>query len=90
MTAGHSLAVPVQSVPEFNSSSATSSESISSVSPSVDDIQSTDYNTDNASENCMWPNALQVFSIDILIFFYTSQLDTNYTFCMSKITFETR
>eukprot|EP00099_Drosophila_melanogaster_P013310 NP_001287642.1 uncharacterized protein Dmel_CG42402, isoform E [Drosophila melanogaster] len=59
MTAGHSLAVPVQSVPEFNSSSATSSESISSVSPSVDDIQSTDYNTDNASENCMWPNALQ-------------------------------
>ncbi|KMY87000.1 uncharacterized protein LOC6740373 isoform X1 [Drosophila simulans] len=56
VNAGHSLAVPVQPVPESNSSS---SESISSMSPSVDDIQSTDYTTDNASENCMWPNALQ-------------------------------
>ncbi|XP_039490961.1 uncharacterized protein LOC120451377 isoform X1 [Drosophila santomea] len=59
MNKGHSLAVPVQPVPESNSSSATSSEPTSSMTPSVDDMQITDYNTDNASENCMWPNALQ-------------------------------
>ncbi|XP_052857782.1 uncharacterized protein LOC128265647 isoform X1 [Drosophila gunungcola] len=49
------LAVQVQSAGEAISTIASGPVSFSGTTGSVDDVQSTDYN----SENCMWPNALQ-------------------------------
>jgi len=60
MNVGYGLEIPVQSVAEDSSTTVTGSESVFGTTRSVDKVESTDYNSENALENCMWPNALQV------------------------------
>nr|XP_036677732.1 uncharacterized protein LOC108005068 isoform X2 [Drosophila suzukii]XP_036677733.1 uncharacterized protein LOC108005068 isoform X2 [Drosophila suzukii]XP_036677734.1 uncharacterized protein LOC108005068 isoform X2 [Drosophila suzukii]XP_036677736.1 uncharacterized protein LOC108005068 isoform X2 [Drosophila suzukii]XP_036677737.1 uncharacterized protein LOC108005068 isoform X2 [Drosophila suzukii]XP_036677738.1 uncharacterized protein LOC108005068 isoform X2 [Drosophila suzukii] len=59
MNVGYGLEIPVQSVAEDSSTTVTGSESVFGTTRSVDKVESTDYNSENALENCMWPNALQ-------------------------------
>ncbi|XP_017054453.1 LOW QUALITY PROTEIN: uncharacterized protein LOC108096980 [Drosophila ficusphila] len=54
---GYGLAGSLQSVSEATISSG--SESVLDTTGSADDVQSSDFDSENSSDNCMWPNALQ-------------------------------
>lgn len=58
---GYGLAIGMPSTSA--GTSETVAESAAGTTRSIDEVHSADNNSDKSSENCMWPNALQVINM---------------------------